>query len=765
MTAFLPCAVLSPLADSSWSQAWGGFDWGVATLFHRVQYLVYLLLLIGLVVSTIHLGLMLVTRWGDRRTSGKSFAFSAAIHGLLLVLALKVSFDTRAMPALPPRPLEEPVRVTTVTPFEGAEGQAREGFEGEQPWTRLPEFDRVIERPDRDMTADLSPLAPLERPELDLGPQPLNIPDAVLPAEESTQTPELARANVSPSAQPAAVPLELDTPNPEARPDMAAPETPRDRTMRAAAANPDPTPTRRPQRSRQRTRTRASFTPTLDLTPDPVARDESLERPPLARATPTDADRESLGPAPVQLPAENVSPLAVGEDTAAAPSRSQSPSRSRSRLTARSSRTPADGSPNVRPLARPRTSPGRRPVDSVPMANLPRLDAPPIEQPDLAAGGFDRTSRTPSSRLPAPYRNRAIDDRLETAQKYGGNASTEEAVERALRFMAASQSADGRWDASAFGAGTADDAADAIERPNTGRESDTGISGLCLLAFMGAGNTPSSGPYREEVQRGFEWLISQQRDDGYLGGLGKQQGAELIAGAYCHAIATFALAESVAMQEVSDVDPRQRAAIEKALAYSYSAQLPDGGWRYIPRQDKGGDMSIFGWHLMALKSAGYAGVRIPENVTADAITFLNERSIGPSRGLAGYRVGSPPTATMTAEALFCRQMIGVSRDAASSREAVAFVLRATPTLVNENFYYWYYGTLAMYQYGGEPWQQWNERLREILVSQQQPDGRWNAGAAWGAYGGDLYSTALGTLCLEVYYRYLPLYRQGGDLPE
>ena len=31
--------------------------------------------------------------------------------------------------------------------------------------------------------------------------------------------------------------------------------------------------------------------------------------------------------------------------------------------------------------------------------------------------------------------------------------------------------------------------------------------------------------------------------------------------------------------------------------------------------------------------------------------------------------------------------------------------------------------------------------------------------AWGSYGGRIYSTSLSALCLEVYYRYLPLYAQ------
>ena len=43
----------------------------------------------------------------------------------------------------------------------------------------------------------------------------------------------------------------------------------------------------------------------------------------------------------------------------------------------------------------------------------------------------------------------------------------------------------------------------------------------------------------------------------------------------------------------------------------------------------------------------------------------------------------------------------------------------------------------------------------------EPDGQaagtWDPDPQWGGYGGRVYSTATAALCLEVYYRYLPIY--------
>ena len=68
----------------------------------------------------------------------------------------------------------------------------------------------------------------------------------------------------------------------------------------------------------------------------------------------------------------------------------------------------------------------------------------------------------------------------------------------------------------------------------------------------------------------------------------------------------------------------------------------------------------------------------------------------------------------------------------------------------------------MYQYGGKPWEDWNAVVRDTLIGEQRRTGpyagSWDPNGPWGRYGGRLYSTAIATLTLEVYYRLLPLYR-------
>jgi hypothetical protein len=104
--------------------------------------------------------------------------------------------------------------------------------------------------------------------------------------------------------------------------------------------------------------------------------------------------------------------------------------------------------------------------------------------------------------------------------------------------------------------------------------------------------------------------------------------------------------------------------------------------------------------------------------------------------------------------------MGISPQSPVVTEAVDFVLKSPPRIKETNFYYWYYGTLAMYQRGGADWKTWNEVLRELLVGTQVKfgavAGSWEPRDPWGGYGGRLYSTALATLCLEVPYRFSPI---------
>ncbi|RMG04925.1 MAG: hypothetical protein D6741_00265, partial [Planctomycetota bacterium] len=156
-----------------------------------------------------------------------------------------------------------------------------------------------------------------------------------------------------------------------------------------------------------------------------------------------------------------------------------------------------------------------------------------------------------------------------------------------------------------------------------------------------------------------------------------------------------------------------------------------------------------------------AGIPVPADTFTQAERFLKNVRAGGYGGLASYRPGEPISPAMTAEALVCRQLLGESISTETLREADAFLLQHRPGTGENNLYFWYYASMALYYQQGEAWNTWNRALKDHLLAMQSTTGEsagsWPANTTWGGYGGTVYTTATAALCLEVYYRYLPMY--------
>ena len=419
-----------------------------------------------------------------------------------------------------------------------------------------------------------------------------------------------------------------------------------------------------------------------------------------------------------------------------------------------------------------KTSPTRNPVSSAP----------------IAYGASLTPQSNGLSPIPPAYQMRLSPARTQFAYQNGGDSTTEHAVEQALLWLAKNQSADGSWNAAAHGAGSSDSNQLSSEegryRANAGVRANTAMTGLALLAFLGAGHTHQQGPFADTIQRGLQYLISQQFPSGDLSGR-DQVGMDpsvRYARMYSHAIATLAVSEAYAMTNDAALLPT----VQNGARYSGSAMNPrTGGWRYDFSSDDPGDTSQFGWQAMVLHSASSSHAIVLAGNTRIAMQrFLDSVSTGRAGGLAVYRnvtPGVPPNASgatpaMTAEANAMRCMLEFPVSHQAAQEARELMLANLPGQGNENLYYWYYATMAMYQMRGRSeytasptlassgevaWQRWNDSMKRVLCTTQitagQNTGSWNPTCVWGAYGGRVYSTALSCMCLEVYYRYLPVY--------
>jgi hypothetical protein len=364
----------------------------------------------------------------------------------------------------------------------------------------------------------------------------------------------------------------------------------------------------------------------------------------------------------------------------------------------------------------------------------------------------------------------------------GGSQATESAVTAGLRWLARHQGDSGGWACDGFSAMCA---GAKCSGPGAG-EFDVGVTGLSLLAFLGAGYThltrttyddfytKKKMSFGKVVKKGLDFLIAQQDSNGCLG---RQTGEYM----YNHTIGALALAEAYGLTNAAVY--KQPA--QKAIDFLIEAQNPGLGWRYTVRPGNN-DTSVTGWAVMALKSAHISGLNTPRPSFDGARAWVERVTDG--AGLAGYTaVGTVDVfvpgkndawsshPSMTAIGLLLRIYIDSNQRDPVLAKSAKLIIEDKPVWDEANHkidcYYWYYATLALFQYqdggGLSFWKQWNDAMKNTLVPNQKlrkdgcADGSWSPEVdRWGFAGGRVYVTAVNTMSLEVYYRYESVFGKG-----
>lgn len=338
--------------------------------------------------------------------------------------------------------------------------------------------------------------------------------------------------------------------------------------------------------------------------------------------------------------------------------------------------------------------------------------------------------------------------RKKLVQAGGGNAQSEAAVEAALKWIINHQLPDGGWH---FDHTKCSSCGGNCSHPGTFRDRG-GATALALLPLLGRGYTHKEGPYKKQVDAGIGFLAA-------LATKGQGKAYEKEGNLYCQGLAGIALSETYAMTE----DKRLAVPAQVALNYIMAAQDPvGGGWRYAPKQP--GDTSATGWQLTALKAGQAAFLQVNPLTIKKAVDFLN--SVQTDDG-ACYGYIEPGNAIGTsAVGLLCRMNLGWKKDNPALQRGAARLAKEGP---DTDLYFDYYATQILHHMEGDAWVSWNTKMRDMLVNSQQKQG--HAAGSWyedfdkghgPPAGGRLYTTALATMILEVYYRHLPMYAKAAE---
>lgn len=337
----------------------------------------------------------------------------------------------------------------------------------------------------------------------------------------------------------------------------------------------------------------------------------------------------------------------------------------------------------------------------------------------------------------------------------------DEAIDRGLAYLHKTQNRDGSWSAEGltrFGVPSS---------PRGGGGSgDLAVTALAVMAFLSDGHVPGEGPYRDAVDRGIRYVMTQQSQTGQFAA---PFGANTEM--YYQGICTLMLAEVVGMVDgrlADDLRSRLAAAVRVILEAQRRSGRDAGGWRYSVHGSDA-DLSVTGWQLLALRAAKNVGCDIPADRIQAAVDYIR-KCHDPRTGGYTYVIYGNVTVPCTGTGVLALELCG--KEYHKSPEAVraaSYLLQNSITPGRPHFFYGvYYVSQAMFQMGEmlgtNYWTTYRRDLHRLLLqsSPQQSDGSWSGRAIDDGRLGTAYCTAMAVLALTVEYRLLPIYQRSEE---
>jgi len=311
-------------------------------------------------------------------------------------------------------------------------------------------------------------------------------------------------------------------------------------------------------------------------------------------------------------------------------------------------------------------------------------------------------------------------------------ARAEQAIEDGLAYLGRTQARNGSWRSSArYGV------------------YPCAITSLAGLALMAGGNTPSEGPYADNVRRAVDYVLKCANRNGLIAVMSEEQRPM-----YAHGFGMLFLSQAYGAEQDVELQKDLYRVLSRAVMLTARSQSPEGGWLYTPdaNSDEG---SVTITQIQALRACRNAGIKVPRSTIDRAVAYVTRCANddgGISYSLRNRGRSRPP---ITAAAVAVLYNAG-AYDSPIAHRAIDYMKRileggGTTVFSGHRCYATLYTAEAMYLSSDANWRWFFSTYRDGLLDLQNDDGSWP-----GDNVGEGYGTAMTLLVLELPYRYLPI---------
>jgi len=216
-----------------------------------------------------------------------------------------------------------------------------------------------------------------------------------------------------------------------------------------------------------------------------------------------------------------------------------------------------------------------------------------------------------------------------------------------------------------------------------GGQYPTTMTALAGMSLLMEGSTLREGKHADRLRRAVDWLVERSQRSGLIGNPNNPTEAGRYM--YGHGFSLLFLSSIYGEEEDGDRRKRLEDVLTRAVQFCGKAQTDRGGWGYVSSADGGGfdEGSVTITQVQALRAARNAGIVVPKEIIDKAQDYLEKcttakggviYSLG--RGGAGAAAGGerPP---LTAAAVACMFSAG-QYDAPIAKKWLKFCQTAIP---------------------------------------------------------------------------------------